>query len=232
MTTAAIEQTGRTGSVTRSRLSQSTLWICLLGCIAGMSAVVPYVVTHLARCDEPASVSVLYRHPTGDIEYFPFIAAQSRLQFKEYSIKEELGKWICSFPYVPLAVHAAGFAALGPYGFAAADLIVTLAYYILFVWLLRTVRVSPLLAAVLALLICSHQDLTVTIGLGSRTYECLHLSGKNAFPAHLSLKYSLSPRFWSSQRSSCSRAGRPRPASGRAWAPYWLWSFNQTFTQQ
>jgi len=142
-----------------------------LGCVAGLSAVVPYVVTRWARPDEPVSVAVLYRSPAGDTEVFPLIAALSRGEFREFSVKEEVGTRITSYPCAPLAVHAACFAAWGPYGFAVADVLVTLAFYFLFIGFFTTVGVSAPLAAVFALLECTHQTLAVTLEIGGRAYQ-------------------------------------------------------------
>jgi len=144
-----------------------------LACVAGLSAVVPYVLTRRARPDEPVSVSVLYRSPAGDTEVFPQIAALSRGEFGEFSVKEYLGTRMPSHPSGPLAVHAACYAAFGPYGFAVADVLFTLAYYFLLFGFFRTVRVSAPLAAVVALLASTHQALSVTIAVGSHTYEPL-----------------------------------------------------------
>jgi hypothetical protein len=147
--------------------------VYVLGLVAGLTAAVPYVVTRHARPGEPASVSVLYRHPEGDIEYYPLVAAQARGSFTEFSVKEEEGTRLRWFPFPPLAVHATCYAAFGPYGFAVADALVSAAFYGLLFALLRTLRVSALLAAVVALLATSHQGITLTIGVGGHAFPLL-----------------------------------------------------------
>ncbi|MGO9921576.1 MAG: hypothetical protein ACLQIB_43650 [Isosphaeraceae bacterium] len=164
---------GAAGSpaLTVPRLPSSNLCVWALACVAGLSAVVPYVVTRWARPDEPVSVSVLYRSPEGDTEVFPLIAALSRGEFGEFSLKEYVGTRMPSHPCGPLAVHAVCFAAFGPYGFAVADVLFTLAYYFCLFGFFRTVRVSAPLAAVLALLASTHHELTIAIAVGDHTYQ-------------------------------------------------------------
>ncbi len=145
--------------------SRSTWYVWVFACLAGLSAAVPYAQARRKWPGEPASVSVIYRHPSGDIQYFPMVAALARGEFGEFTLKEEAGTGVWSFPFASLAWHAAGFALSGKYGFALADMAVTTAYYLLLVALYRTAGVSLPLCAVWALLAASHLAPTLEVWL-------------------------------------------------------------------
>ena len=144
--------------------TRARILVCACAGTVGLLALLPYILTRYAHPDEPASVSVLYRHPDGDTQYFPLIGALARGTVGESFIKEELGTALRSFPFPPLVLHALCLSCFGPYGFAVADVITAVAYFLLFAGLLRTLRVSLTASVLLGLLFTRQLRIAVWIG--------------------------------------------------------------------
>ena len=135
----------------------AVLLILALSAVSALSAILPYLHARKTWPDEPPSISVLYRHRMGDVQYFPFVAALSRGEFREFSVKEEVGSRVLSFPFAPLLLHAGCFRSFGPLcGYALADATVTVVYYWLLLALFRTSGISLRAAAAFALLPACH----------------------------------------------------------------------------
>lgn len=96
--------------------------------------------------EDPFDVHVLYRHPMGDLQYFPAIVSLSRLHVGEAMLYESVGKGVMSFPFASLAPHAFFVALFGPAGFLVADLVIVFLYFCLLRALLRVLGISPAVA--------------------------------------------------------------------------------------
>jgi hypothetical protein len=138
--------------------------VCVCAGVVGLVALLPYTLTRYAHPDEPASVSVLYRSSAGDLQYFPLIAALARGSISEFTIKEEEGTALRSFPFPPIVLHALCFSCFGSYGFAVADVITTVAYFLLFTSFLRALKVSLAVSALLSLLFTMQLQIRVLLG--------------------------------------------------------------------
>ncbi len=82
---------------------------------------------------DPAAVHVIYRSPMGDIEAFPVINALAAGNWGENAVYESWGTGVMSFSIPSLFPQVLGTALLGNYwGYIAADIFVTLAFFLLF----------------------------------------------------------------------------------------------------
>lgn len=151
-------------SLTISQLTRPSLILGVL--VVGLGALLPWYHTHSQFPDEPFDVSVLYRgHRSGDIQYFPLIAQLAHGSVTDGSVKEQDGTLLLNFPHATMLPHAMGVAALGPYGFPAADVVVAVCYFLLLVALLRTMGVSWTLSAVIGCCLALHLPVRLTAHL-------------------------------------------------------------------
>lgn len=99
--------------------------------------------------DDPMSVVAMYRY--GDSNYFPLLRGLADLELGETLVLEHHGQNVQTSPFLPLALHALCFKALGIWGIALADVVVSVAYYAVLNMLLRTAMVRSPVREVLAL---------------------------------------------------------------------------------
>lgn len=92
------------------------------------------------------SVLVMYRPTTGDRDYFPIVHQLAKLQTGEGYTPEFRGTGFISFPWASLLPHALAMAALGPVGFAIADLLVPCGYCALLALLLMRAGAAQTIA--------------------------------------------------------------------------------------
>src|ERR1017187_1462643 len=113
----------------------------------------------------------MYRHRSGDIQYFPLISQLARGTITDGTIKETERSVFRSFPHATLLPHAICFSAFGKYGFPVADAIVAVAYFFLLVLFFQTLGVSRPLGTTVALFIALQVSLTLKVnaGLGKHT---------------------------------------------------------------
>lgn len=163
-----------TPPVLGAREKTTAVWL-LVACmaVAATAAVLPYVAARRAHPAEPVSVSVLYRDPAGDIQYYPLIAALARGHVRESMVKEEQGTRLHPFPLAGMAMHALGLAAAGPYGFAAADAVVFAGFFLSLFCFLRAGGVCSATAAVVALL--ATLGLSVQVNVGPHLHLGIHV---------------------------------------------------------
>ena len=164
--------------------SWGAVWLALaLSAVSALSAILPYLHARMMHPNEPASVSVLYRHRVGDVQYFPFVAALSRGEFREFSVKEEVGSRVLSFPFASLLLHAGCFRVFGPLcGFALADAIVTVVYYWLLVAFFRSAGIPLGVASLFALLTACHFPPVIDVGIPDRTLPLISPIWGERFP--------------------------------------------------
>lgn len=101
---------------------------------------------------EPLSVVACYRY--GDLAYYPIIRAMSDCQFGEVLILEYKGQGIQSFPWVTLLPHGFLFRVFGIWGWAIADVLIAVGYYLLLRRFLFEINIQSPLRDIAALL-CS-----------------------------------------------------------------------------
>ena len=118
-----------------------------------LAALMPWIRLHRDFPNEPPEVSLIYRDPTGDIEYFPLIGQLARGTLTDHTIKETAGQRFRSFPHATLLPHAVGWEVFGPRGFIVADVVCALGYFILLTSILRTLRISRTTSTIAAILI-------------------------------------------------------------------------------
>ncbi len=141
-------------------------WMILLATLTVAAvAVVPYLLSRFQFPDERLDVSVMYRDPTGDCQYFPFVRAFASGRFGEFSIKEDAGAGVWSFPYLPLVVHGICFRLFGAYGFPVADALVAVAYLHVLLMFFRTAGMSLAVSLPLSTLIAAGHNPTLSVGM-------------------------------------------------------------------
>ncbi len=146
-------------------------WELVVVALLGISfvALIPWLESRAAFPAEPFDVSVIYRSPAGDIEYFPLIAQLSRGEITDGTIRESEGSRLRSFPHATLLPHAMCFAAFGAYGFVAADMILSAGYFLVLLLFFRTLGTTAAssLVAALVLALPIPTTLSVHFELGS-----------------------------------------------------------------
>lgn len=123
----------------------SRVWPSLVLGLCGVlaAAFLPWFHSFNSFPNESMDVRNIYRgSPPGDIQYYPLIAQLAQGTLTDGSIKELEGSVFRSFPHGTLLFHAVGLALFGDYGFLAADVGVTVLYFLLLVALLRTFGIS------------------------------------------------------------------------------------------
>lgn len=106
-------------------------WALILYVI--LCAIRPWAISAILFPNDPAAVHVIYRSPMGDIQYFPMINALAQGNVGENAVFESFGKGVESFPVASLVFHVMGAALLGSYwGYLLADMVVTVAFFLLF----------------------------------------------------------------------------------------------------
>src|SRR5262245_37139086 len=111
-------------------------WLVLHGLVAAKGVLYWY---QSIRNDPsvPLAVHALYR-PSGDIQYFPLVAALARLNFGDVALLEHHRQGISTFSPASMLPHAFAYGITKhPIGFAIGDLIATFGYFLalgLFLW--------------------------------------------------------------------------------------------------
>lgn len=125
------------------------LGLCsLAACVASLT---PWFLARQECSEEPFSVSVMYRAPEGDVQYFPLAKELSRGTLTEQCVKEPGGTFIRSFPLIPLAPHALCIACCGDGGFVLADVVVTVLYFLAAFSFFRCLSISSTVSSILSL---------------------------------------------------------------------------------
>jgi hypothetical protein len=117
------------------------------------SALSYWIVSRQFHPGEPMSITALYR--AGDIENYPFILMLSRFRLSESVVYELAGKGVAPFPIWSSLPHGLGFRFFGPAGFVVVDLLGYLAFYFACVAMLGRLKVHPLVAKSVTVLILS-----------------------------------------------------------------------------
>ena len=116
----------------------------------GISALLYWIIGWLFG--EPLSVVACYRH--GDLAYYPIIRAISDFHFGEALILEYKGQGIQSFPWATLLPHGLMFRFFGIWGWAIADALIAVGYYLLLRRFLLELNIESPIRDIAALLCC------------------------------------------------------------------------------
>jgi hypothetical protein len=118
-----------------------------------------WVATFVATPDKSLTIGLLYRH---DLQYTALIESLARLDFSPTYSQHFVGDGIVVFPILALLLHAILFKLLGAFGFLAADIFYTTAFFVAGYVLLRRFGIQSGLAVVAimfnAFLVLPEQD--------------------------------------------------------------------------
>jgi hypothetical protein len=103
------------------------------------------VATFVATPDKSLTIGLLYRH---DLQYTALIESLARLDFSPTYSQHFVGDGIVVFPILALLLHTILFKLLGAFGFLAADIFYTTAFFVAGYFLLRRFEIQSGLAVV------------------------------------------------------------------------------------
>ncbi|HVP13107.1 MAG TPA: hypothetical protein VMV94_18170 [Phycisphaerae bacterium] len=126
-------------------------WPFLLAVLFSASSY--WIASRAVHPDEPVSIVAMYR--AGDIENYPFISAISRARLSESVVREQAGNGVAPFPMWSSLPHGLGLRIFGVAGFMLVDLLGFLAFYLACAAMLCRLRVNPLVARAVTVLIIS-----------------------------------------------------------------------------